>query len=165
MRRLLFMAVVFTCAALAIAGGAAVAAQTPYGNLGPPDSVATGTSVGQLLVDSTAACPGFASGNTLAFSITFHWQQRYWSDTPLGVPAWDEIDHMTGTATAGGLTYTLLGNFNSGISYAEDFNTSGKAKITRSDGLTLSGTATLLAVMPPVFPGVTLFWDETPRCK
>ena len=163
--RLLYAAIA-SCAAIAIASGVAIAAQTPYGNLGPPTSVSTGTvAEGLLLAESTAACPGFAPGDTLTFAITARFAQRFWSDTPLGVSATAEIDHITGSATAGGWTYSLQGHLNSGISFAEDFSSSGKVTITRSDGATISGDARVF-LAPLVIPGgLLLIWAETPRCN
>jgi hypothetical protein len=164
MRRLMYVTLL-SCAAIAIASGVAIAAQTPYGNLGPPTSVSTGTFPGELLVESTAACPGFAPGDTLTFAITARYVQRFWRDSPLGVSATAEIDYITGSAAAGGWTYSLQGHLNSGISFAEDFSSSGKATITRSDGARISGGARVF-LASDVIPGIwLLIWAETPRCN
>jgi hypothetical protein len=161
MRRLLYVTV-FSCAAIAIGSAVARGAQTPEGNLGPPTSVSTGTAPGGLLVQSTAACPGFAPGDTLTFAITARSAQRFWADSPLGVSATAEIDYITGSAAAGDWTYSLQGHLNSGISFAEDFSSSGKLRITRSDGARISGEARVFLIQGGI---LLLIWAETPRCN
>ena len=168
MKRSFYMAAA-VCAAVGIGGGTGLAAQSPRGQLGPPTSVTAGSGTGSIIVQSTAACAGFASGDTLTFSVvTFHSVQQHWDVTPdgppfLGLPANREIDEISGAAGVGGWTYTLRGHYDSGISTAEDFVTTGKAKITRSDGRKLRGDSSLLADHQ-FFPNLVFQWLGTPTC-
>jgi hypothetical protein len=139
----------------AVAGlpaASAAAAPSTRSLLGPPTTVTAGASDnGHILVRSTAQCPGFAAGDTLRFdAVTVAGRQLFWATTPggapfFGFPATDELWNYQGTTSAGGQTYTITGHFSSGPAINEDFFVTGFARVTRSDGHSISGPATLLA--------------------